>query len=67
MTTDTRKTPRTIWIDARTAELTAKGWKLANATKRAAKEYRLQSPQHIAAQRRNRDLARERAAHLAGN
>ena len=65
ITTNTPKpTKRQTWIDARAAELMAKGahWIPALAAKRAAKEWRLQSPQHIAAERRNRDLARARYA-----
>jgi len=60
-------TKRTAWIDTKAAELVAKGWKLATAQKRAAKLWRLQSPQHIAAEKRNRDLARARyAEHVDG-
>jgi hypothetical protein len=63
MTTNTRKpNARALWIDTRAAELVGKGWKPATATKRATKEWRLHSPQHVAAQKRNRDLARARYA-----
>lgn len=62
-----KATPRQIWIDTRAAALVAKGWKAETATKRATKEWRLQSPQHIAAEKRNRDLARARyAEHIDG-
>lgn len=58
---------RAVWINERAAALVAKGWKAETATKRAAKEWRLQSPQHIAAERRSRDMARERyTGHVDG-
>jgi hypothetical protein len=62
--TNTRKNPRTIWVEARAAELMASSphWRAELALKRATKEWRLQSPQHLAAQRRTRDLARARYA-----
>lgn len=56
---------RTAFINQRIAELTAKGWSERGATKRATKDWRLQSPQHIAAERRNRDLARDVVAYKA--
>lgn len=66
-TTGTKSTKRGEFIATKTAELVAKGWKAATAEKYAAKCWRLQSPQHIAAEKRNRDLARARyAEHVDG-
>lgn len=56
---------RTVFVNQRVAELMAKGWSERGAVKRAAKEWRLNSPQHIAAERRNRDLARDVVAYKA--
>lgn len=52
------KTNRTMWIAARANELLAAGWQNpANATKRASREWRNQSPQHQAAVKRNAQMA----------
>lgn len=54
---------REAWILARVDELLASGWtKRHVAEKRAAKDWRLQSPQHKAAVKRNAALAAARNA-----
>ena len=61
----TTKTKREAWIGQRADELVATGWKPATAMKRAMKEWRKISPQHVAAQKRNADMAQARADRLA--
>ncbi len=59
------KTTRTMWIEARANALLAAGWKSpALATKRAAREWRTQSPQHMTAAKRNREMAAARRERL---
>jgi hypothetical protein len=60
-----RKTARQTWIDDRAAALQAAGWQAATAQKRAAKEWRKISPQHVAAQKRNAAMAAARSERLA--
>lgn len=59
------KTTRTMWIEARANALLAAGWHSpALATKRAAREWRNQSPQHMAAMKRNSNMAAARRERL---
>lgn len=54
---------REAWILNRTEEILASGWtKRHLAEKRAAREWRLQSPQHKAALKRNAAMAAARVA-----
>lgn len=54
---------REIWILNRTEEILASGWtKRHLAEKRAIREWRLQSPQHKAAVKRNNAMAAARNA-----
>jgi hypothetical protein len=60
----TRQTARSQWIDDRAAALQAAGWQPATAAKRAAKEWRKISPQHVAAAKRNAQMRQARADRL---
>ncbi len=59
------QTARQTFIDRRAAELTAAGWQPATAQKRAAKEWRKISPQHMAAVKRNDAMRAARSERLA--
>lgn len=59
------QTKREAWIEKRAVELVAAGWKPATATKRAAKEWRAQSPAHMAAMKRNATMRQARNERLA--
>ena len=63
--TPARKTARQTFIDERAAELIGTGWTPATAAKRAAKEWRLRSPQHLAAVARNNAMAAARNERMA--
>lgn len=59
------KTTRATWIAARANALLAAGWKSpALAAKRATREWRIHSPQHKAAVKRNAQMAGARSARL---
>ena len=61
-----RTTPKGAFIQKRTAELLAAGWHSpALATKRASREWRVQSPQHKAAAKRNAQMAGARLQRMA--
>lgn len=61
-----RMTPKGAFIQKRAAELLAAGWHSpALAQKRASREWRVQSPQHKAAAKRNRDMAAARLQRMA--
>jgi hypothetical protein len=60
-----KTTARGEWIERRANELLATGWKSHKlATQRATKEYRAQSPQRAAANRRNAALEAARRERL---
>lgn len=63
--TPARKTARQTFIDDRSAELIAAGWRPATAQKRATKEWRLRSPQHLAAVKRNAAMRASRDERMA--
>jgi hypothetical protein len=63
--TQPRQNARSRWIDARAAELTGAGWPASTAQKRAAKEWRKISPQHVAAVARNAAMRAARNERLA--
>lgn len=60
-----RQNARSRWIADRAAALQAAGWQPATAQKRAAKEWRKISPQHVAATKRNAAMAQARRDRLA--
>lgn len=60
-----RKTARQTFIDDRAAALMAAGWHETTAQKRAAKEWRKISPQHVAAVKRNAAMRQARNERLA--
>jgi hypothetical protein len=60
-----RQNARSRWIDDRAAALQAAGWQAATAQKRAAREWRKISPQHVAAVKRNESMRAARADRLA--
>lgn len=56
---------RAAWIEARTAELLAAGWKSPElAAKRATREWKTHSPQHAAAAKRNAAMSAARTERL---
>lgn len=63
--TPARRTTRQTFIDDRAAELIAAGWRPATAQKRATKEWRLHSPQHLAAVKRNAAMRAARDERMA--